>query len=359
MSSDVLSRRAFIGRSAGFSAGLAGLALGAPAIAGNRLLALRSARTSTFFSWKRLREGVHATTESTTGGNALVVQTDTGAVLIDAKNAQFGTTLRREAGALGEPVRLLINTHHHADHTGGNHAFLVRGGGGGAADDDRPGPRVIMHPNAKPRVEAQLERYRSALTGAARSIGDGVDDQARQEILALVEKAEGLKTEDFAPRVVLPEGYFNSGAMPVGGRELTVRHIGAGHTDNDIFIFVKDANVLHTGDLIFNRLHPFFDESAKATSAGWMKSCQAMVELCDEETIVVPGHGEITDVEGIKGQIRYFEIVREGAGKAIDAGKSRDEFAESEIEALAGYGFERIKARTLGSVYDEIVRERG
>jgi glyoxylase-like metal-dependent hydrolase (beta-lactamase superfamily II) len=186
-----------------------------------------------------------------------------------------------------------------------------------------------------------------------------VDEQAKQEILALVEKAEGLEADDFAPRVVLPEGYFNSGAMPVGGRELTVRHIGAGHTDNDIFIFVKDANVLHTGDLVFNRLHPFFDESAEATSEGWMKSCRAMVELCDAETIVVPGHGAITDVEGIKGQIRYFEIVRESAGKAIDAGKSKDEFAESEIEALAGYGFERIKARTFGSVYDEIVRERG
>ena len=178
LSSTRLSRRDF---GLWTAAGLTGLALGAPAVARNR------GRTATFFSWKQIRDGVDATTESTTGGNAMVIQTDGGAVLIDAKNAQFGTTLRREAGALGNPVKLLINTHHHADHTGGNHAFLDPEDMG---NDAAMSPvRVLMHPNAKPRVEAQGERYQGALRGAARSLPDeGGDATAKDEILALAER---------------------------------------------------------------------------------------------------------------------------------------------------------------------------
>jgi len=346
-----LSRRDF-GRWT--AAGLAGLAVGGPALAS--ALARGRGRVTTFFSWEEIREGVHVTTESSTGGNAMVMQTDGGSVLVDAKNAQFGTTLRREAGALGKPVKLLINTHHHADHTGGNHAFLDPAG------DDTGGSsvRVLMHPSAKPRVEAQVERYQGALRGAARSVPDEVGDAtARDEILALAERADEMTAASFAPLSVLPEGFFRGQGVDFGGKRLKVRHIGAGHTDNDIFIYDDDTNVLHTGDLVFHKLHPFFDESAKATSLGWMESCQAMVDLCNDDTVVIPGHGEITDVEGIKGQIKYFETVREAAGSALDAGKSKEDFAGSDIEALAGYGFERIKARTFGSVYDEIVRERG
>src|SRR5579862_7016969 len=74
----------------------------------------------TFFTWKPLSED--AWVGFGEGGNTLVLMGQSGSALIDCKNAPFGACLRREAEALGSAVKLVINTHHHADHTGGNHA---------------------------------------------------------------------------------------------------------------------------------------------------------------------------------------------------------------------------------------------
>lgn len=295
----------------------------------------------TFFEWKELRPGVHAAFGQ--GGNAGLIQTDIGAVLIDAKNAPYGDTLRREASAVGEPVSLLINTHHHADHTGGNHAFL--------GDD---GVRVLMHPKAMPRVKDQVERYTSQLKRAADQLDDDLDQRVRDEIAAAAKRADGLTSSDFVPKATLPATMFSGTPIPMGGLALTLTHIGPGHTDNDIFVFVAEHNVLHAGDLLFHRNHPFMDTGAGATSSGWITSCEAMLKVCDDETIVIPGHGEITDADGIRQQIRYFESVREAAAKAIASDTTREDFLKADLPVFKDYGFTQIKERTLGTIYDEM-----
>ena len=323
------------------SAALSALAI-APA------LPAAPARRGTLFNWTQLRPDLHAGAGQ--GGNVAVLQTDAGAVLIDAKNAPFGVTLRREADALGLAVVLLISTHHHADHTGGNHAFL-------GGDDP---VRVIMHPKAKPRVEQQLDRYVAQIRRAPdqlASLEEDLSDKARAEILDTADRAGDLAATDFAPVVTLPDTMFDGGPIPLGGRELTLTHVGPGHTDNDIFIFMKEQNVLHAGDLVFNRLHPFMDVPGGATSKGWIASCNAMLEVCDSKTTVIPGHGEITDADGIRRQIRYFEVVREAAAKAVADGLERDRFVESDLPVFEDYGFTRIKERTLGTIYDEMVEQ--
>lgn len=305
-------------------------------------------RRDTFFEWKQLRPGVHAAFGQ--GGNAGLIQTDAGALLIDAKNAPYGTTLRREADAMGRPVSLLINTHHHADHTGGNHAFLLH--------DDAVG--VMMHPKAKPRIEKQFERYVAQMKRARDQIDDlggDVPEAAREEIRAAAERADELEPVDFAAKAPLPATMFDGKDVHLGDLVFSMTHVGPGHTDNDIYVFIAEHNLLHAGDLLFHKNHPFMDTAAGATSAGWITSCRAMLGVCDDETIVIPGHGEITDANGIRQQIRYFEVVREAAAGALADGLERDRFIQSDLPVFEGYGFTRIKERTLGTIYDEMVEQ--
>ena len=94
--------------------------------------------------------------------------------------------------------------------------------------------------------------------------------------------------------------------------------------------------------------------STGATTAGWMRSLRRMIELCDERTVVVPGHGEVTDVSGLREQVAYFEYVRRLVGDAIKAGQSKRQIQRDPIERYQGYGFEQLAPRVLGAVYDEL-----
>lgn len=295
-----------------------------------------------FFEWRMLRKDVYAGIGA--GGNTMVVLGDDGSLLIDTKLCGYGPVLRREVGMLGRPITDVVNTHHHGDHTGGNPSFT--------SDE---GIMTLAHENAKPRIEAQVERYHQQIQAALRELARSDLPTVRatmEEVEALMESGAALDVRAFVPRVLMP-GHESGGA--VGTVEYELHHVGAGHTDNDIFVFVPELNVLHTGDLLFHKLHPFVDVGAGANSVGWQASLRRMLELCDEDTIVVPGHGEITDVEGIREQIEYFEYLRRIVRHAKDVdGMSRDEVMAMEPSRMAGYGFEHLRAPNLGVMYDEI-----
>jgi glyoxylase-like metal-dependent hydrolase (beta-lactamase superfamily II) len=143
MQTAALSRRQFsalgLGAIAGLSLGRLSLArpdqapAAAPPAAGRKQ----------FFDWKVI--GRTARVAFGQGGNALAVAKEGQAVLIDCKNSGIGATLRREAASVGWPIMLVINTHHHADHVGGNAAF-------------RRDMKIIAHKNAIERCTAQAER---------------------------------------------------------------------------------------------------------------------------------------------------------------------------------------------------------
>ena len=241
------------------------------------------------------------------GGNALVAAGDGGALLIDCKVAGAGGALRALAEEGGTPLRAVINTHHHGDHTGGNPAFT-------------PDLPVHAHRSCRPRVRAQV---------AAR--GETPDPY--------------LPTDDLVEQAV----------VEAGGVRAELRHAGAGHTDNDVYVFFPEANVLHTGDLVFHMNHPYIDRGAGATTTGWMDSCRAMLELCDDGTVVAPGHGDVTDRSGIERQIAYFEAVREAVGEVVSAGGPREAAERIRLRMFANMGFERLRTQALGAVYDELV----
>jgi glyoxylase-like metal-dependent hydrolase (beta-lactamase superfamily II) len=289
-----------------------------------------------FFEWKPVAEGVDAGIGG--GGNSMVIRGKGAAAIVDCKLAPFGPVLRREAAGLGTPITQVINTHHHADHTGGNWAFS-------------PDIPIVIHQRALPRIQQQVDQYQNAIRAGERTLGTRIGpaaDAIRADIRAALQRLDSLTAFSFLPRA----SFSDRKDLDIGGVTVALIHFGSGHTDNDIIVCLPQKNVIHAGDLLFMGRHPVMDRPAGATTVGWCDSLRKVIEMCDAKTHVVPGHGELTDVAGLRGQIEYFEKMREFIGAAIKEGKSRDEVVKLPVpEAYANYG---SSERTVGAIFDEL-----
>ncbi len=299
----------------------------------------RAARArDNFFNWQPLREGVWAAVGD--GGNALVVRAGEGSLLVDTKYPGIARALRREAESHGGTVVAVVNTHHHGDHTGGNVAFT----------GDVP---VVAHNAAGARVSAQIDRFRQMARSGPGQLGRNRGDQERvaREAAELAERADAIAPEEFVP--TRPIDRFPHEER-VGGVVVELHHFGAGHTDNDMVVRVPSLDVLHAGDLLFNNLHPFFDPTGGVTCRGWIESVRRTISLCDERTMVVPGHGELTDVEGLRRQAEYLERLWDEVSKSAREGRERAEVEAMRWDFMEGYGYEQVRARAIGTVYEEV-----
>ncbi len=170
----------------------------------------------------------------------------------------------------------------------------------------------------------------------------------KADIKALKEGLATLDEKAFTPTA----SFKDTQDLDIGGVKVVLRHFGPGHTDNDLIVHLPEQNVIHAGDLLFMGRHPVIDRSAKATTVGWIESLKRIIALCDAKTRVVPGHGDLTDASGLKGQIEYFEKMREVIGAAIKAGKSKEEVAKMPSpEAYAKYG---NGERAFGAMFEEL-----
>lgn len=304
-------------------------------------------RSMDLFGWQQLRPGVWASSpqDLRTGGNVLLVASRQRALLVDAKFAYLGPALRQQAEARAAPLAALVNTHHHADHSGGNVAF----------HDHVP---VIAHHAAAPRIHAQTERYLQQVRSGPRQLSGQTGDDGRDALALaqqLAERIDQLTPDHWAPSRTVGDFSIET----VGDLAVELHHVGAGHTDNDLIVHLPAANVLHPGDLLFHRLHPFFDPPAGATIHGWIRALDAAIRLCNDDTIVVPGHGDITDIAGLRAQRDYLVQLRDHVAEAIDRGASRDETTAMSWPFMAGLGFEQIREVAIGAVYDELAAGRG
>lgn len=292
-----------------------------------------------FFKVTPLRGGAVALGALNDGGTVLLVPADLGPIIVDAKFAHVATLLAKQARArYGKYTSVLFNTHHHADHTGGNWYFKSLG-------------NVLGHMNLIPRIEANLERYKAqADRGVQTARAAGADDEALQEVGRAVAAVGSLSAEDFTPNVRIgPRGTWKP-----AGVHIETRHFGPGHTDNDIVVYFPEHNIMHMGDLVFHNLHPFIDRGAGATTRGWQICLNKAAEMCDDETQVVAGHGGITDLAGIRAQITYFDQLRDIVSKAIAAGKSRDDITAMTPEPFKDRGFKQLQGHALGMMFDEL-----
>lgn len=325
----------------------AGAVWAGSALSHRALASLRSRASAleTFFPWQTIRERAHVSIDATLGGNVLVVRGADGAVLVDTKFPSFSGTLRREAGAHGAPLAMVINTHHHADHSGGNLAF-------------HPDIDLLAHPKAKERIGSQLDRYRSLAEGGWRQIDSARAGAAKviDEAHAVADRAQALTPDAFTPTLT-PEAFPHEAA--VAGERVELHHAGAGHTDNDLIVRFPELNLIHTGDLVFHTLHPYFDPPGGSNSEGWVRSLEAARALCDNDTIVVPGHGPLTDATGIDRQRDYLLRLREAVAEGLRAGATKEELQARTWPFMEGLGFEQVRSRAIGAVCDELAAPTG
>ncbi len=294
-----------------------------------------------FLLWKPAGKGAFVGVGS--GGNStLLMGTDAG-VVIDCKNAPYGECLRREATKRCKKIQMVINTHHHGDHTGGNHAF--------SSDIE-----IVAQDNCTPRVLGQMNRYLSQMKEAATQLKEGtgpVIEQVRSEALALYKRCEKMEAINFAPKTT----FSATREVALPGLKATLHHLGAGHTDNDIVIHVPELNLLVCGDLLFHKMHPFVDKDSGANTRAWQSSLRKCLDLCNATTIVVPGHGDITDATALKAQIAYFDAVRDFVAAAIKDGKSRSDIAGMALPKFGDYGLRQMSSSGLMTVFDELKAE--
>jgi glyoxylase-like metal-dependent hydrolase (beta-lactamase superfamily II) len=301
----------------------------------------------TWFDWRTAGEDAWAGFEE--GGNTLVVMGKNGAILVDCKNAPFGVTLRQEAELLGQPIRQVINTHHHADHTGGNHAFVA----------DVP---ILAHPNCKVRIAGQINKYisqakeaviRLSAVSKTPEIKRGNINHTFDNVKAYHDRMAKLKPSDFEPTQTTTG---DTQDLEVVGVKMVLSHFGPGHTDNDVMVRFPSQNLIHAGDLLFNKRHPYVDREAGATTRGWQESLRRVIALCDAKTVVVPGHGDVAGVDALKTQSDYFDRVREIVAAARKEGKNKADVQRIEPTAFPGYEGSSFSA-TLRAVFEELEEE--
>ena len=179
-----------------------------------------------------------------TGGNLGVLAGADGVILIDDGMEQYSAKLLAAvAEAAGAPVDFVINTHVHGDHVGGNAALHAQGA------------RIVAHDNIRVRMIAS----------------DAAAD-------------------------ALPELTFNDElTFHVNGQRAHLLHVERAHTDGDAVILFPDANVIHTGDTMFNGLFPFIDINTGGSLDGFIAAQSRLIELADEETRIIPGHGPLAN----------------------------------------------------------------
>ena len=226
------------------------------------------------------------------GGNVGVIRTGEGTVIIDTMTYQFqGEAIRERAEALtGEPVVMIVNTHYHFDHTHGNPAFAA-------------GTRVV----ATDRTAQYLQEFDA--------------DYWTGEAAAL------LPNETFSHEQVIR----------IGGKTLHLLHPGRGHTGGDLVVWVEEDNVLHMGDLHFNRLYPNIDLEAGGSVREWSDTLDVVMAAFPGARII-PGHGALSDEPGLRGFQAFMAELAALGRDAAAAGKSLDEtLRDAELEADAGY----------------------
>jgi glyoxylase-like metal-dependent hydrolase (beta-lactamase superfamily II) len=288
------------------------------------------------------------------GGNSTLLVKQGDGVVIDTKQTVLGPGLRKEAAAKTGAILTVLNTHHHADHTGGNAAFSS------ASDGVGGGVKMYAHPRCAERVSKQMGLYTAGLDQKIAALEKAPVDgaaAAAAEAKAFKEKLSKLKPESFTP-----EGTLGSEAgkpLDLAGHKIEVHHVGPGHTDNDVFFFLPKENVLIAGDLIFSGLHAYYDNTGGANSTGWVRSLARIVQLCNEKTVVVPGHGKVGDVELAKKQIKYFEDVQAAVGKAVKEGKKKEEVQAMVLPQYAEYGLKQAQQLVMAGVFDEMTKAAG
>jgi cyclase len=219
------------------------------------------------------------------GGNITVAVAADGIIMVDGQFAPLHDKIKAAIEAISkQPVKYLINTHYHGDHTGGNELFA------------REGATIVSQINVRNRLAAGTS---NGLTGA--------------------------RTPP-APQAALPsDTYTNFSKVRLKGRVADLKHIPNAHTDGDTYVWFKTANVLSTGDTFTNGRYPNIDFANGGDIKGMIAAADAYLKLTNGKTRIVPGHGPLADKAALLEYRTMLISARDRMAKLVQDGKSEDE----------------------------------
>ncbi len=238
------------------------------------------------------------------GGNVAASVGDDGLFIIDDEIEPMTAKLKAALGALTKkPVRFVVNTHWHADHTGGNPAMAATGA------------VIVAQENVRKRLSV-----------------DNVIHMMGHEMTVKAQPAAALPVVTFTDDVTLH----------LNGDEVHVIHVPPAHTDGDSIVQFKKANVIHTGDTV-TAGYPIVDVDSGGQFEGFITAADRILALCDDHTKIIPGHGPIMTKADLVARRQMLIDVRDRIGKLIAAKKTVDEMKAAkplaDLDVKWGQGF--------------------
>jgi cyclase len=247
------------------------------------------------------------------GGNIGLSAGEDGAFIVDDQFAPLTDKIVAAIKTLTDkPVRFVINTHWHGDHTGGNENF------------GKAGAVIVAHDNVRKRMST---------------------DQFNETL---------KRSSPAAPKGALPVVTFSdSVTLHLNGDEVRVVHVAPAHTDGDSIVHFTKSNVLHMGDLYFNGSYPFIDVSSGGDVNGIVAAADLALAMANDSTKIIPGHGPLGTKATLKQYRDVVATVRDRVAALIKQAKSLADVQAAqpskEFDATWGTGF------TKGELFVAIV----
>jgi glyoxylase-like metal-dependent hydrolase (beta-lactamase superfamily II) len=264
---------------------------------------------------EQVAEGIYMLTGR--GGNIGLSVGKSGSFVIDDQYAPLTDKILAAIRAITpDPVRFVVNTHWHGDHTGGNENM------------GKAGAFVVAHENVRKRMGSE-------------------------QFSAVFQRATPPSPEGALPVVTFAEGV----SFWWNGEEIRVFHVAPAHTDGDAVVHFVKANVVHMGDTFFNGSYPFIDTSSGGRVDGVVAAADQVLAGISDTTRIIPGHGPLATKADLQAYREVVKTIRDRVAKLKAEGKSRDQVLvakpTADFDAKWGGGFINAE-RMTGLVYDSL-----
>lgn len=252
------------------------------------------------------------------GGNIGVSSGSDGLVMIDDQYAPLVPKIEAALKTISDrPLRFILNTHYHGDHTGGNEQL------------GKSAP-IIAHENVRKRL------------ASGSSVG-------------------GNDTPP-APASALPVVTFNDTlTVHLNGEDVRAVHTPHGHTDGDVVIWFTQSNVVHMGDQFFNGMFPFVDTENGGSVRGMIANVEKVLATIPNDAKVIPGHGALSDKAGLQAFRNVLRDTLAAVERGAAAGKSVEQLKADKVlaqwDATWGQGFIKTD-RWIETLYGEVTAPR-